>query len=45
MHAHVRNGFPVAPRSSTSAAPETSAGSPFVRLVDRLARCQLLPTS
>ncbi|KQQ86196.1 extracellular solute-binding protein [Aureimonas sp. Leaf324] len=44
MHAHVRNGFPVAPRFSTSADPEASAGSPIVRFVDGLARRQLLTT-
>lgn len=38
MRAHVKNGFPVAPGFSIVADPEAAAGSPIVRLADRLAR-------
>ncbi|WAJ28869.1 extracellular solute-binding protein [Antarcticirhabdus aurantiaca] len=44
MRAHVRNGFPIAPRFSTSADPEAAAGSPIVRFVDSLAKRNLLTT-
>ncbi|WP_416358099.1 extracellular solute-binding protein [Aureimonas phyllosphaerae] len=44
MRAHVRNGFPVAPRFSTSADPEAAAGSPIVRFVDGLVKRNLLTT-
>lgn len=44
MRAHVRNGFPIAPRFSTSADPEAAAGSPIVRFVDGLAQRNLLTT-
>ncbi|MET0257545.1 MAG: extracellular solute-binding protein [Methylobacterium sp.] len=44
MRAHVRNGFPIAPRFSTSADPEAAAGSPIVRFVDGLAKRSLLTT-
>jgi multiple sugar transport system substrate-binding protein len=42
MKAHVRNGFPLAPRFSVSADPEAAATSPIVRVVDKLARRNLL---
>ena len=42
MKAHVRNGFPVAPRFSVSADPEAMASSPIVGFVDRLARQNML---
>jgi multiple sugar transport system substrate-binding protein len=38
MKAHVRNGFPVAPRFSVCADPEALASSPIVSFVDGLAR-------
>lgn len=44
MRAHVRNGFPIAPRFVTSAEPEAIAGSPIVRFVDTLAHRQMLST-
>jgi len=42
MKAHVQNGFPVAPRFSVSADPEAVATSPIVRVVDNLAKRNLL---
>jgi ABC-type glycerol-3-phosphate transport system substrate-binding protein len=42
MKAHVQNGFPLAPRFSVSADPEVAATSPIVRVVDNLARRNLL---
>jgi multiple sugar transport system substrate-binding protein len=42
MKANVQNGFPVAPRFSVSADPEAIATSPIVRVVDRLAKQNLL---
>jgi len=42
MKANVQNGLPVAPRFSVSADPEAAATSPIVRVVDRLAKCNLL---
>jgi multiple sugar transport system substrate-binding protein len=42
MKAHVQNGFPLAPRFSVSADPEAAATSPIVRVVDKLARRNLL---
>jgi multiple sugar transport system substrate-binding protein len=42
MKAHVQNGFPVAPRFSVAADPEAAATSPIVRVVDNLARRNLL---
>ena len=42
MKANVQNGFPVAPRFSVSADPEAAATSPIVRVVDRLAKRNLL---
>ncbi|MDR6665082.1 extracellular solute-binding protein [Rhizobium sp. 1399] len=44
MKAHVKNGFPVAPRFSVSADPEAAASSPIVRFVDQLAKKNLLQT-
>ena len=44
MKAHVRNGFPVAPRFSVSADPEVMNSSPIVSLVDHLARRNSLHT-
>jgi len=44
MKAHVRNGFPVAPRFSVCADPEALASSPIVSFVDRMARCHELNT-
>lgn len=44
MQAHVRNGFPIAPRFLTRAEPGTAAGSPIVRFVDTLAHRKLLST-
>ncbi len=44
MKAHVKNGFPVAPRFSVSADPEAAASSPIVRFVDQLAKKNLLNT-
>jgi multiple sugar transport system substrate-binding protein len=44
MKAHVKNGFPVAPRFSVSADPEAAASSPIVRFVDQLAKKNLLHT-
>ncbi|TWF59132.1 extracellular solute-binding protein [Neorhizobium alkalisoli] len=44
MKAHVKNGFPVAPRFSVSADPEAAASSPIVRFVDQLAKKGLLHT-
>ncbi|MDR6290840.1 multiple sugar transport system substrate-binding protein [Inquilinus ginsengisoli] len=44
MKAHVKNGFPIAPRFSVSADPEAAASSPIVRFVDRLAKRNLLQT-
>lgn len=38
MKAHVKNGFPVAPRFSVCADPEALASSPIVGFVDRLAK-------
>jgi multiple sugar transport system substrate-binding protein len=42
MKTHVQNGFPVAPRFSVGADPEAVASSPIVRVVDTLARRNLL---
>ena len=44
MRAHVTNGFPIAPRFSVSADPETVVASPLVRVVDKIARRHLLQT-
>ena len=44
MQAHVKNGFPIAPRFLVSADPEASASSPIVRFVDKLAKRNLLHT-
>lgn len=44
MKAHVKNGFPLAPRFSVSADPEAAASSPIVSVVDRLAKKNLLTT-
>lgn len=44
MKAHVRNGFPVAPRFSVCADPEALASSPIVSFVDRMARRNELNT-
>jgi multiple sugar transport system substrate-binding protein len=44
MKAHVKNGFPVAPRFSVCADPEALASSPIVRFVDRMARRHELNT-
>jgi multiple sugar transport system substrate-binding protein len=44
MKAHVRNGFPVAPRFSVCADPEAMASSPIVSFVDRMARRHELNT-
>jgi multiple sugar transport system substrate-binding protein len=42
MKAHVKNGFPIAPRFSVIADPEAAASSPIVRVVDKLAKRNLL---
>jgi multiple sugar transport system substrate-binding protein len=42
MKANVQNGFPVAPRFSVNSDPEASATSPIVRVVDKLAKRNLL---
>lgn len=44
MKAHVKNGFPVAPRFSVCADPEALASSPIVRMVDQMARKNELVT-
>ncbi|MFT7449173.1 MAG: multiple sugar transport system substrate-binding protein [Glaciecola sp.] len=44
MKAHVKNGFPVAPRFSVCADPEALASSPIVRMVDQMARRNELVT-
>jgi multiple sugar transport system substrate-binding protein len=44
MKAHVKNGFPVAPRFSVCADPEALASSPIVSFVDRMARRHELNT-
>lgn len=44
MKAHVTNGFPIAPRFSVSADPETVVASPLVSVVEKLARRHLLQT-
>lgn len=44
MKAHVKNGFPVAPRFSVCADPEALASSPIVSMVDQLARRSQLVT-
>lgn len=44
MKAHVKNGFPVAPRFSVCADPEAMASSPIVSFVDKLARRNELVT-
>lgn len=44
MKAHVKNGFPVAPRFSVCADPEALASSPIVRMVDQMARRDELVT-
>jgi len=44
MKAHVKNGFPVAPRFSVCADPEALASSPIVSMVDRMARKSELVT-
>jgi len=42
MKAHVTNGFPIAPRFSVSADPETVMTSPLVGVVEKFARRKLL---
>lgn len=44
MKAHVKNGFPVAPRFSVCADPEALASSPIVSFVDQMARRNELVT-
>jgi multiple sugar transport system substrate-binding protein len=44
MKAHVKNGFPAAPRFSVAADPEAAASSPIVGFVDRLAKRNMLHT-
>lgn len=44
MKAHVKNGFPVAPRFSVCADPEAMASSPIVSMVDSMARKNALVT-
>ncbi len=44
MKAHVKNGFPVAPRFSVCADPEALASSPIVSMGDRMARRNELVT-
>jgi ABC-type glycerol-3-phosphate transport system substrate-binding protein len=44
MKAHVTNGFPIAPRFSVSADPESVVASPLVRVVEGFARRHLLQT-
>lgn len=44
MKAHVKNGFPVAPRFSVCADPEALASSPIVSMVDRMAKRNELVT-
>lgn len=44
MKAHVKNGFPVAPRFSVCADPEALASSPIVSFIDRMARRHELNT-
>jgi multiple sugar transport system substrate-binding protein len=44
MKAHVKNGFPVAPRFSVCADPEALASSPIVSMVDQMARRNELVT-
>jgi multiple sugar transport system substrate-binding protein len=44
MKAHVKNGFPVAPRFSVCADPEALASSPIVSMVDGMARRNELVT-
>ncbi len=44
MKAHVKNGFPVAPRFSVCADPEALVSSPIVSFVDRMARRHELNT-
>lgn len=44
MKAHVKNGFPVAPRFSVCADPEALASSPIVGFVDRLSKRNELNT-
>ena len=44
MKAHVTNGFPIAPRFSVSADPESVVASPLVRVVEKFARRHLLQT-
>jgi len=44
MKAHVKNGFPVAPRFSVCADPEALASSPIVSMVDHMARRNELVT-
>lgn len=44
MKAHVKNGFPVAPRFSVCADPEALASSPIVSFVGRMARRNELNT-
>ncbi len=44
MKAHVKNGFPVAPRFSVCADPEALASSPIVSMVDQMARKNELVT-
>lgn len=44
MKAHVRNGFPVAPRFSVCSDPEALASSPIVGMVDQMARRNELVT-
>jgi multiple sugar transport system substrate-binding protein len=44
MKAHVTNGFPIAPRFSVSADPESVVASPLVRVVEKFAQRNLLQT-
>jgi len=44
MKEHVKNGIPIAPCFSVKADPEATITAPIVRLVERLARHNRLPT-
>jgi multiple sugar transport system substrate-binding protein len=44
IQTHIKTGFPVLPRFSMSADPETAAGSPIVYAVNELAKRNLLHT-
>jgi multiple sugar transport system substrate-binding protein len=44
MKEHVKNGIPIAPCFSVKADPEAAITAPIVRLVERLARHNRLPT-